>query len=113
MVTENKSVFVSYFGASPSILVLDFFIENDLFDYSKTDIHRHTGVARTTLQPVIAELVEKELLIKTREVGRAGMFKLNRGNVAVEEIVKLAIKLAANSAKQEHERAPVEIKMRE
>jgi len=96
-----KTAFVSYFGDSPTIKILDFFIENDLFDHSKTDIHRHTGVARTTLQPVIADLLDKEILIKTREVGRSAMLKLNRGNPIVEEVVKLAINIATNAAQRE------------
>ncbi len=98
MTLSNKTVFIEYFGDSPTTRVLDFFIENDLYDYSKTDIFRESGVARTTLQDVIIKLLKKKIIVKTRSVGRADMYKLNRGNPVVEEIVKFAVNFVTNVA---------------
>jgi DNA-binding IclR family transcriptional regulator len=97
----SNTIFVDYFGDNPIVKVLDFLIENDLFDYSKTDIHQHTGLARTTLNDVLPGLVEKGLLVRTRSVGRAEMYKLNRGHPVVEMLVELATNLALEVAKQE------------
>ncbi len=98
---KDKTIFVEYFGDSPTTRVLDFFIENDLFDYSKTDIFRETGIARTTLQDVIRNLLKRKIVIKTRAVGRADMYKLNRGYPVVEEIVKFAVSIVASAVKAE------------
>jgi hypothetical protein len=98
---KDKTIFVEYFGDSPTTKVLDFFIENDLFDYSKTDIFRETGIARTTLQDVIRNLLKRKIVIKTRAVGRADMYKLNRGYPVVEEIVKFAVSIVASAVKAE------------
>jgi hypothetical protein len=100
MVKEN-TIFTEYFGDSPTTRVLDFFIENDLYDYSKTDIFRETGVARTTLQSVIESLLKRKIIVKTRSVGRADMYKLNRGNPVVEEIVKFAVSVVTSAVKLE------------
>lgn len=98
---QNKTLFIDYFGDSPTTRVLDFFIGNDLYDYSKTDIFRESGVARTTLQDIIKKLLKKRIIIKTRAVGRADMYKLNRGNPVVEEIVKFAVNFITNVAMAE------------
>ena len=98
---KDKTIFVEYFGDSPTTKVLDFFIENDLYDYSKTDIFRETGIARTTLQDVIRNLLKRKIIIKTRAVGRAGLYKLNRGYPIVEEIVKFAVSIVASAVKAE------------
>ena len=98
---KEKTIFVEYFGDSPTTRVLDFFIENDLYDYSKTDIFRETGVARTTLQEVVDGLLKKKVVIKTRSVGRADMYKLNRGNPIVEDIVKFAISVVTSAVRAE------------
>jgi predicted transcriptional regulator len=98
---QNKTLFVEYFGDSPTICVLDFFIENDLYDYSKTDIFNETGIARTTLQEIIKNLLKKKIIIKTRAVGRAEMYKLNRGNPVVEEIVRFAVNVVTSAVKAE------------
>jgi len=99
--TQNKTLFIEYFGDSPTTRVLDFFVENDLYDYSKTDIFRETGVARTTLQGVIKKLLKKKIIVKMRMVGRAAMYKLNRGNPIVEEIVRFAINVVTSAVKAE------------
>ncbi len=101
MVLTNKTLFIEYFGDSPTTRVLDFFIENDLYDYSKTDIFRETGVARTTLQIIIKKLLKKKIIIKTRGVGRANLYKLNRGSPVVEEIVRFAVNFVTNVAMAE------------
>lgn len=101
MAIREKTIFVEYFGDSPTTRVLDFFIENDLYDYSKTDMYRETGIARTTLQEVVRDLLKRKIIIKTRAVGRSNMYKLNRGNPIVEEMVKFAINIIASAVKAE------------
>lgn len=97
---KKRSVFVDYFGESPTIKVIDFFIENDLYDYSKTDIHKHTGIARTTLQNIIDELIKKKIIVKTRSVGRANMYMLNKKNPTVKHLINFAINLAISFARE-------------
>lgn len=46
----NNSLFVEFFGDYPIIRVLDFLIENDVFDYSKKDICRNADVSWNTLE---------------------------------------------------------------
>jgi len=105
MKNDEKTVFVEYFGDSPLIRVMDFFIENSLFDYNKTHISRETGIARSTLQEIIRELIDKNILVRTRTVGRSEMYKLNRGNLIVEELIKFAVTIV--TAVVEHDVAKV------
>ncbi len=98
---ENKSVLIEYFGDTPLIRVIDFFVENDLWDYSKTDISKHTGVARTTLQELIKKMLDLGIIIETRSIGRASMFKLNKENVFVKEFIKFDFRLAKAAAQAE------------
>lgn len=98
---ENKSVLIEYFGDTPLIRVIDFFIENDIWDYSKTDISEHTGVARTTLQELIKFLLNGGTIIETRNIGRASMFKLNKTSSFVKELLKFDFKLAKLSVQEE------------
>ena len=98
---RSKTIFREYLGNSPTTRVLDFFIENDLYDYTKTDIFRQTGVARTTLQDVTKSLLKRKIIIRTRTVGRANMYKLNRGNPIVEDMVKFAISVVTSAVKAE------------
>ena len=94
---ENKSLFVEFFGNYPIIRVLDFLIENDIFDYSKKDICRDADVSWNTLETFWKKLEEKKIVVYTRKVGKASMYKLNTKNPIVKELVELDNKLMKGS----------------
>ena len=89
MEQENKSVFVEYFGSSPYIKVLDFFIQGQEFDYSMTEIARGAEVGWSAFTRVWKQLFEKKMIIQTRTIGNAKLFKLNKENPAVQKLIKL------------------------
>ncbi|MBS3064164.1 MAG: hypothetical protein J4445_01790 [DPANN group archaeon] len=109
---DKSTLFTELFGNSPTIKVLEFFIENDLYDYSKSDIFKTTGVARTTLQSIIDKLSRKRILIQTRKLGRAKLYKLNRDNPIVNEMVIFAVGAITTSAKIDIESLSVRAKSR-
>lgn len=89
MEQENKSVFVEYFGNSPYIKILDFLIQGQEFDYSMTEIARGAEVGWSAFTRVWKQLLEKNIIIQTRAIGNAKLFKLNKENLAVQKLVKL------------------------
>ena len=82
---DENSVFVEYFGGSPYIKVLDFLIQGQDFDYGMTEVARGAGVGWSAFSSVWMKLVEKEIVVMTRMVGNAKMFRLNKDNVFVEK----------------------------
>jgi hypothetical protein len=86
----GPSLFIEAFGIkNPTLRVLDFFIDNEGFDYSKTEVMEGTDLSRATLFNVWPKLEALELLIATRTVGRAKMYKLNKKNPVVKKLVEL------------------------
>lgn len=88
MEEESKSVFIEYFGDSPYIRVLDFLIQGQMFDYSMTEIARGAGVGWGAFTKIWTSLVEKKIIIQTRTIGNAKLFKLNLENPIVQKMVK-------------------------
>jgi predicted DNA-binding protein YlxM (UPF0122 family) len=86
---EDKSVFVEYFGDYPLIRVLDFLIEGRDMDYSMTEIAKNSGVGWTAFSELWPKLVGKEIVVQTRKIGNAKLFKLNSKNAWVQELVKM------------------------
>lgn len=95
--TEDKSLFVEFFGDYPIIRVLDFLIENDIFDYSKKDIGRNSAVSWNTLEGFWKKLEETGVVTFTRKVGKAQMYKINKKNPVVKQLIELDNKLMKNS----------------
>lgn len=98
--TKN-SVFVETFGETPVIKVLDFFLTFDSFDYSKSQVSEETDVSRITLDKMWKVLVDQKIIVKTRSIGRADMYKLNKENAKVEILQELGLKLASAFAEEE------------
>ena len=86
---EERSIFVEYFGSSPLIKVLDFLIEGRMFDYSMTEIARKSGVGWSSFTRVWKNLIEKNIVMQTRVIGNAKLFKLNAENPWVKELIRM------------------------
>ena len=86
---EEKSVFVEYFGNYPLIKVLDFLIPGRDMDYSLTEIAKNAGVGWTAFSELWPQLVEKQIVLFTRQVGNAKLFRLNIKNAWVKELIKM------------------------
>ncbi|MBU3905208.1 MAG: hypothetical protein KJ906_03605 [Nanoarchaeota archaeon] len=96
---DPPSVFVTVFGETPFIKSLDFFLTYDSFDYSKCQVADEIGIARMTMDKIWNELIEKNIIVKTRIVGRANMYKLNKKNPLVKTLLEFDMKLCSNASK--------------
>jgi DNA-binding transcriptional ArsR family regulator len=83
------SNFIQTFGNSPKVLVLDFLLDNDQLDYCKSDIAEQTGLSRATLDRYWDELVKSRIILKSRQIGRARLFKLNKKLPLVQKLLEL------------------------
>ena len=90
---EGQSIFVEYFGSSPYVKVLDFLIQGQEFDYSMTEVARGAGVGWSAFTRIWQKLLEKEIIIPTRAIGNAKLFKLNKKNQFVIKLIKLDLEL--------------------
>lgn len=82
---ENKTIFLQIFGDSPILKVLDFLIVNEDFDYSMTDIASLSNVGYSTLKLFWDTLEKNRIVVNTRIVGKAKMYKLNLDNPVVKK----------------------------
>ena len=86
----GESVFLQAFGKkSPVLRILDFLMDNLGSDYSKTEIAEGSDLSRGTLFSVWPRLEALELVVLTREVGRAKMYKLNKKNPIARKLIEL------------------------
>ena len=86
---KETTIFREALGDSPVIRVLDFLIEGRGLDYSLTDIAENANIGWTTLHRIWDKLLQFNIVVPTREIGRAKLFTLNEKNPAVEKLIKL------------------------
>ena len=82
---KTQSVFLSIFGDSPILRVLDFLVVNEDFDYSMTDIASLSGVGYSTLKLFWTKLEKEGIVVNTRTVGKAKMYNLNLINPIIKK----------------------------
>ena len=87
------TVFRELFGSSPLVRSIDFFLDNSVFDYGMADVVREEGISYNTLRPIWREMIARGIIVKTRTVGKAAKYKLNRKNTLVQKLWDLNIAL--------------------
>ena len=100
----EKSSFVLVFGNSPFVKVLDFFLNYEDFDYPISYMAKETKTKWETVEKVVGILVEKGIIKKTRKLGKAWLYGLDRENALVELLQDIDIKISGFFAKKEVER---------
>jgi len=103
---KEDTLFMKFFGNSPIMRVIDFLIDNRLFDYSKTDISKESGVGWATLFKIWPTLEQSVIVIKTRRIGRANLYKLNMESPIVQELIRFDRTLTRIQCTKESDKIP-------
>lgn len=81
---------VHIFGERPIPKTLDFFRVNQFWDYSIKEVSLETHVSYRTLQKIIPDLVQKDILKETRIVAKAKMYQFNKESLLCKELIRIA-----------------------
>ena len=94
-------MFKDIFGNSSQTKILDFLANHPNYDYNVSDISKNSDVSRPTVYKIIGILLEKKLIVKTRESGNSSLYQLNMENKLVKVILKFDFELASQIAEME------------
>ena len=86
---KQESIFVEYFGDTPMVRIINFLVLGKDFDYSMTDIANGSHVGWTSFTRAWRELEKKNVVARTRNIGRAKLYKLNTQDPTVQKLIKL------------------------
>lgn len=95
---SDESIFVNFFGNTPIVRIIDFFLDNRMFDYSKKQVAEGAGISKGALFKYWKILEESEIVKNTRSFGKAKLYKLDESNVIVQRILKLELDLIKHFA---------------
>lgn len=84
-----ETLFRKALGDTSKIRVLEFLIEGRELDYSITDIAEGAEIGRTTLFRIWDDLIKTKILVPTRQIGNAKLYKLNIDNAFVKKLVEI------------------------
>jgi len=100
MKEENPPTLQKLFGDSAIAKILDYLTLFKSFDYPKTEISRNSGVAWKTLYRIWPIIEKYGLVVRTRQIGRAKLYKLNEENPIAKALNDLAFQIARYDAQK-------------
>ncbi|GBE19734.1 hypothetical protein BMS3Abin17_00461 [archaeon BMS3Abin17] len=84
-----ETLFRKALGDTPKIRVLEFLIEGRELDYSISDIAEGAEIGRTTLFRIWDDLIKSKIIVPTRIIGNAKLYKLNINNPLIKKFIEL------------------------
>ena|SRR3989344_6259542 len=86
---DETTTFRELFGDTPKVRVLEYLAEGRELDHSIGDIAEGAGINRVTLFRMWDDLEGTKIIIHTRNIGNAKLYKLNMKNPKVRILVRV------------------------
>ena len=91
------------------VRVLDYLlIERDL-DFSITDLANNAGIGRATLYRLWDKLIENKIIVHTRNIGKAKLFKLNKENEKIKRLIEIDDMLVLEDLKKHSKESKIKV----
>ena len=105
----EKSSFIEVFGETPVLKVLDFLLNFDSFDYSIGQISKETETKWESVENAINFLIKKGIVKKTRKLGKAQLYMLDKGGELTKMIKEIDLRLSKFFITQEIKKQSLKI----
>lgn len=99
-----KPIFVRMLGDTPKVRMLNYLIRVRGLDCSMSDIARNSDVAWSSLNRLWKDFESSGVVVHTRKVGKAKLYKLNEINPFVRELIRVYKKFLVVETEQYFER---------
>lgn len=106
---ETKSLFIEFMGDSPTIRVLDYLLTERDLDFSITDMAKNAGIGRTTLYRIWDGLTKNKIIVSTRVIGKAKLYKLNKNKFVIKKLIEIDDRLMLEDLKKRAEKKKIEV----
>jgi len=101
---EYRSILLRTLGDSPKLRIIDFFLDNPLFDFTKKEVIEALGMSKQTFYKYFPELEEYKIVVVSRKIGRAKLYKINLKHPLVNMLREYETKVSLQIAEQEAEK---------
>lgn len=105
----EKSLFIEFMGDSPTIRVLDYLLTERELDFSITDIANNSNIGRATLYRMWDDLIKNKIIVPTRIIGKAKLYKLNKDNLIIKKLIEIDDTLIIQDLRKRSEKHNIKI----
>ncbi len=98
---NRESAILTLFGSSPKTRIIDLFLDNPLFEFTRNEIVEALGMAKSTLYSTLPGLEEAGVIVETRQIGKASLYRLNGESPVVQDLRSMIRRYAKTVAQNE------------
>ena len=98
---ERPSIVFTLFGRTPKTRILDLFLSNPIYEFTRTEIMNDLGMAKTTIASTITETEQLNIIKTSRKIGKSKLYTLNTESPLVKNIIELVRTQSRIIAQQE------------
>jgi len=110
---EYQSILLKTLGDSPKLRIIDFFLDNPLFDFTKKEVIEALGMSKQTFYKHFTDIEEYGIVTPSRKIGKATLYKINPKHPLVNMLREYETQLSLQIAEQEKAkmRKPVAVEL--
>ena len=86
---KESTKFRELLGNTPHVRVLEYLIEGRELDHSLTDIAEGADINRITLYRLWPSIEKAKIILHSRNVGNAKLYKINLSNHQIKKLIEL------------------------
>jgi DNA-binding transcriptional ArsR family regulator len=109
---EYQSLLIETLGESPKLRIVDFFMDNPLFDFTKKEVIEALGMSKQTFYKYFEDLEKYGIVKVSRRIGKARLYKINSKHPLVAMLHEYETKLSLQMAEKEAEKMKQPMKVR-
>ncbi|RLE64435.1 MAG: hypothetical protein DRJ47_07705 [Thermoprotei archaeon] len=98
---EYESILIKTLGDSPKLRIIDFFLDNPLYDFTKKEVIEALGMSKQTFYKYFPDLEKYGIVKVSRKIGRVKLYKINLKHPLVEMLREYEKKLSLQIAEKE------------
>jgi DNA-binding transcriptional ArsR family regulator len=101
---EYQSILLKTLGDSSKLRIIDFFLDNPLFDFTKKEVIEALGISKQTFYKYFKDIEKYGIVNVSRKIGKAKLYKINLENPIVKMLREFETQLSLMIAEQEAEK---------
>jgi DNA-binding transcriptional ArsR family regulator len=101
---ECQSILLKTLGDSPKLRIIDFFLDNPLFDFTKKEVIEALGMSKQTFYKYFSDIEQYGIVTSSRRIGKAKLYKINPKHPLVTMLREYETKLSLQIAEKEVEK---------
>jgi len=108
----GDSLLLKAIGNTPKLRLIDIFLTNPYFDFTKQELAMELGMSKQTLYKNFKDLEELGVVVTSRRIGRATLYRIDRSHPLVRQLNRITLETSKRIAEEQARKSAVPIAIR-